>query len=239
MAEPRFMARIVPGMLVLAIGLFLVWAVLSLPVQATGLGDQVEARLTQSGVRNPVTAVVINFRGYDTLLEMGVLVLAALGVWTLQASAPPHSLEPGSLQGPVLAALVRLVSPVMVLVAVYMLWVGGHAPGGAFQGGAILGAAGVLLVLADTACFAIRPGWLWRTLLFLGFAVFLLVALGMMTSGNHFLEYPRNWAGGLILLIEGTSMVSIACILVFMFAGGPSAVTFPSPPHTPSRDHPS
>ena len=40
-----------------------------------------------SGVRNPVTAVLLNFRGYDTLLEMGVLLVALLGVWSLGTAA--------------------------------------------------------------------------------------------------------------------------------------------------------
>ena len=53
------------------------WAILSLPTEWNGLGDRVADRLDESGVRNPVTAVLLNFRGYDTLLEIGVLLLAA------------------------------------------------------------------------------------------------------------------------------------------------------------------
>ncbi len=220
-SSPGTAVRLLLGIGVLGIGLALGWAVVSLPPSTVGLGDQVQAHLAQSGARNPVTAVILNFRGYDTLLETGVLLLTALGVWLLQASAPPQRLRAQGVPGPVLAALVRLLTPLMVLVAVYILWAGGHAPGGAFQAGAILGAAGVLLLLSDTPIRFLRPGWLFRTLLVLGFAVFLTVAVGIMATDRHLLAYPPAWAGSLILLIEGTSMVSIACILVVLFAGGP------------------
>ena len=47
-----------------------------------------------------------------------------------------------------LDTLTRLLVPVLILVAAYLLWVGAHAPGGAFQAGSVLGAAGVLLLLS-------------------------------------------------------------------------------------------
>ncbi len=34
--------------------------------------------MAASGVEHPVTAVLLNFRGYDTLLEIAVLLLALL-----------------------------------------------------------------------------------------------------------------------------------------------------------------
>ncbi|HBH35695.1 MAG TPA: hypothetical protein DDW45_04780, partial [Gammaproteobacteria bacterium] len=57
------------------------YALLSLPEQAVGLSEQVRVNMEMSGVQNPVTAVLLNFRGYDTLLEMAVLLAALLGVW--------------------------------------------------------------------------------------------------------------------------------------------------------------
>ncbi len=59
------------------------WTVLSLPADGPGLAPVVAGRLAESGVENPVTAVLLNFRGYDTLLEAGVLLLALIGVWSL------------------------------------------------------------------------------------------------------------------------------------------------------------
>ena len=40
---------------------------------------QIDAAMAQSGVDHPVTAVLLNFRAWDTLLELAVLLLALLG----------------------------------------------------------------------------------------------------------------------------------------------------------------
>ena len=96
---------------VLAVGLG--YAVLSLPAQAPGLTEVVAENVEASGVSNPVTAVLINFRAYDTLLEMGVLLLALLGVWSLSSARELSEPPPG----PVLNMLSRLLVPLLILVA--------------------------------------------------------------------------------------------------------------------------
>ena len=131
--------------------------------------DQMEV----SGVSNPVTAVLLNFRGYDTLLEMVVLLLALLGVWTVGGKALRRQAAPG----PVLDTLARLLVPVLLLVAAYLLWVGAHAPGGAFQAGSVLGAAGVLLLLAGWRLQAGLAGLPLRLALVAGPGTFLAMAV--------------------------------------------------------------
>ena len=105
-----------PLLLVLAVGLG--YTVLSLPDHAEGLRKIVTDQMEVSGVSNPVTAVLLNFRGYDTLLEMVVLLLALLGVWTVGGKALRRQAAPG----PVLDTLARLLVPVLLLVAAYLLW---------------------------------------------------------------------------------------------------------------------
>lgn len=193
------------------------WAILALPPQAEGLAGLVAAHLDQSGVSNPVTAVLLNFRGYDTLLEIPVLVLAVLGIWSLGGAtltvvtAPPDS---------VLSGLVRLLVPVCLLVAGYLLWQGGHAPGGAFQAGAILAAAVILLFLSGRLQPGRIRGWKLRLLLVVGLLLFWGVAVGVMGWGGQLLEYPAGRAKGLILLIESGLTLSITAILAALFLGG-------------------
>ncbi len=201
--------------LVLACGLG--YAVMSLPSAAPGLSDAVANSLALSGVSNPVTAVLLNFRAYDTLLEMGVLLLALLAVWSLGSTpdAPPDDQPVGG----VLALLARLLTPLLLLVAGYLLWVGGRAPGGAFQAGSVLGAAGVLLVLAGWRLgrrFAQLP---LRIMLVAGLVLFMAVGLFVMLVGGDFLTYPHASAGGLILLIEAAATLSIGMILAALFLG--------------------
>jgi uncharacterized MnhB-related membrane protein len=51
-----------------------------LPAEFTGLSVHVAGAIADSGADNPVTAVLLNFRAYDTLLEVAVLLLALIGV---------------------------------------------------------------------------------------------------------------------------------------------------------------
>jgi multisubunit Na+/H+ antiporter MnhB subunit len=206
---------ILPISLVLILTTGLIYAILSLPSQTTGLGLQVAENIEASGVSNPVTSVLLNFRAYDTLLEMAVLLLAVLGVWSL-AAIPEHS-EPAP--GAVLDMLSRLLMPLLILVSGYLLWVGGHAAGGAFQAGSVLAAAGVLLLLTGWRPSARFAGWPLRFLLILGLAIFVLVAVLMLLLGYSFLEFPLSLASTLILLIEAAAALSIGITLAALFLG--------------------
>ena len=109
------------SVVVLAAGL-LVWSFSSIPAHDTTLGVRVEAALPGSGLMNPVTAVLLDFRGYDTLLEVGVLVVAALAVMII--GAPRHSplLSETSVRGRVLSTFAHLIIPAIVLAAVAVGW---------------------------------------------------------------------------------------------------------------------
>ena len=216
-AQPAPLVRVIIVLLVAALGVGLAYTVLTLPSNAVGLSQAVNTHLEQSGVTNPVTAVLLNFRGYDTLLEMVVLLLALLGVWTLGGEAVFHERAPG----PVLDTLVRLLTPLLILVAAYLLWIGAHAPGGAFQAGSVLGAAGVLLLLAGwrprTALMALPL----RLVLVIGPAAFVALAMITLLTEGQLLTYPVSYAGMLILLLETAATLSIGVTLAALFAGGP------------------
>lgn len=208
---------VMAGSLVTGVGGLLVWALLSLELQAPGLSMLVRELLPESGVRAEVTAVLLNFRGYDTLLELAVLLTALLGAWQLgPLQLPGKNTQPG----PVLESLLRLLVPVMILISGYVLWLGGHAAGGAFQAGALLAAAGVLLLVARPEELPLHNQIWLRLLLVLGPALFVLVAGAVMLVGGSLLEYPRTQAGSLILLIEVGSTLSIGITLTLLFAGG-------------------
>jgi multisubunit Na+/H+ antiporter MnhB subunit len=108
----------------------------------------------------------------------------------------------------------------LILVSAYLLWVGAHAPGGAFQAGALLAAAGVLLRLAGYSTGGLPQGIVLRGLSVVGVAVFLAVGLTLMLAGRPFLGYPVAWAGGLILAIETAATLGIAVTLIISFFCG-------------------
>ncbi len=181
----------------------------------TRLAAQITKQLPESGVSNPVTAVLLNFRAYDTLLELAVLLAAVLGILSLGPARAAFQAAGGVLEG-----LIRWLVPLLVLVSAYVLWVGGHAPGGAFQAGAMLAAAGVLLRLGGQPGAGLPAPAAQRYLLVAGIAAFLLVGTATTLSGNAFLAYPPAWSGVLILAIETAATLAIATTLVLAYIGG-------------------
>jgi len=211
----------------------LAYAVLSLPPQASGLSTAVAVNLEISGVSNPVTAVLLNFRAYDTLLELGVLLLALLAVWSLGGTTQSRLQQQQSPPGEVLDMLSRLLVPIFILVAGYLLWVGAHAPGGAFQAGSVLAAVGVLLLLSGWCPEPKLAGLPLRFTLVAGMLVFVIVGLASMLLVGNFLQYPPEFSAVLILLIEAAATLSIGVTLAALFLGGePNAATDASIDHS-------
>ena len=134
--------------------------------------------------------------------------------------------------------LLRLVAPLIVLVAGYLLWVGGHAPGGAFQAGAVLASLVVLVLLCDPQLLPRIPDWLERLLLSLGLFVFIGVGLAVMAFHDALLQYPPGQAKWLILVIEAACTLSIAAVLAALFAGGRIASSDGVEPRTQTEEGP-
>ena len=215
--EKSIIPKLGVGLLSLGLAGVLAWA--WFVAISAGAGERlagiVMVRLEESGVGNPVTAVLLNFRAYDTLLELAVLLTAVLGIFALGQARPGYRFA-----GPVFDSLVRWLVPVLILTAGYLLWVGAHAPGGAFQAGATLAAAAVVLRLAGRSQIGLPTGNALRLVMVAGVAVFLLVGLALLVLGRPFLGYPPAWAGVLILVIESAAMLSIATALALAFIGG-------------------
>lgn len=103
------------------------------------------------GTANIVTSIVITYRGLDTLGEVTVLFLAATIVgWVLsmgQRSGKTARVRPPG--GELLTTGARFLTPLIMLLGVYV-FVNGHlTPGGGFQGGSIIASGTLLLLLAD------------------------------------------------------------------------------------------
>lgn len=205
------LAAAVAGLLVRAAG--------ALPSAPGGLTGAVAGRMDQSGVEHPVTAVLLNFRAYDTWLELGVLLLAVMGVLLFQPRTDLTVVRPLAPADAVLRRALALLLPLAVLVSGYLLWIGKYAAGGAFQAGVVLGAALVLMWLSGTTALVILPGPWFRGVLALGFGAFLVVAGGLALGGAGLLTYPVAQAGRLILFIEACATLAIAWTMAALILG--------------------
>ena len=225
--ELPFATRILCATAIGALGLGLIFALILSENISSSLPALVQQNLTQSGVQNPVTAVLLNFRSYDTLLEIGVLLTVAIAMLpnsNFNSDINPHmpggsrlvSVVNSAPVNPPLEALLRWLIPMIIVMAGYMLWTGAALPGGAFQSGALLAGAGVLAQLSGRLqfCFTSTTA---KLLLTIGLITFVMVAVGVATTTGVILQYPLELAAPLILLIETAATLSIAAILLLSY----------------------
>ncbi|WP_147113166.1 hydrogenase subunit MbhD domain-containing protein [Tateyamaria sp. syn59] len=211
---PHWPIAMVAGVLSLIIVGALGAALLMAPEASLGYDRAVAIRLDQSGVTNPVTAVLLNFRSYDTLLEIAVLS-AALAIMLMLGSKP---LSPRPL-GPLFLPFAKVIVPSSVIIAGYLLWLGASQPGGAFQAAAVLAAGGIVLILGQHYDPRARDGALIRLVCGIGLAGFVLVAIGGQILTSEMLRYPEGLEKTWIVMIEATLTVSVAATLAALFVG--------------------
>ncbi len=195
-------------------------ALLTLPDPAPNLVHEAAAALPATGLGNPVTAVLMVWRGLDTLLEAIVVLLAVLGLWALAPEGATRPAPPPREEGP-LPLLARVLPPIGVVIALHIVWAGADGPGGKFQGGAILAA---MWVLAWMAGLVRAPEVMDRRLawaLVAGPLVFLGVGVAGLVLAGEFLALPAGWAKPVILLIEAPLTLSIAAGLALLLLGPP------------------
>lgn len=220
-----FAVRLVTGVLCVAVSAGLAFVVLWPPDEVHSLAPMAMANLAESGLGNPVAGVLFVYRSLDTLLEKVVLLLALIGVWSLApdrlwGGVPglQRHVEPNSI----LVFLAQVLPPVGVLVGIYMFWVGAVRPGGAFQGGTVLAAMWLLVMIAglrDVPAIARRDV---RLLMAAGPVLFLVIGLAGFVVADAFLAYPSGYAKPLIVLIEAALTLSIGVTLGLLAAGPPA-----------------
>ena len=218
------LSRLLVAVLCVLVALALAGVVLLLPDQGPSLAPQSMQNLPETGLGNPVTAVLIAYRSFDTMLEKVVLVLAVVGVWSLAADRYWGG-APGEVRAerpePTLAFLAQVLAPLGILVGVHIFWVGADEPGGAFQGGAILAAMWMIVMMARLTD-APRTSAFWlRLALVAGPLVFLAAGVAGAIFAGGFFAYPPGLAKPTILFIETFMVLSIAVTLPVLVAGPP------------------
>jgi multicomponent Na+:H+ antiporter subunit B len=201
-------------LLVLLVALPLVVGVINLPPHDapdapihTGVGVRyLERGVEETGYKNLVTAVLLNYRGFDTFFEVVVIFTALVSVLALprgSAATPggaraPAADEPNGASGvpvsPVVSYVVRLMAPFMAMFALAMVYRGHVTPGGGFQAAAVFAAVFIAigLVLGRARAAELVPVD-WRTWLQgaapLAFAV--VAWIGWRLTGA-FLGFPTD-----------------------------------------------
>ncbi|MGE0418628.1 MAG: MnhB domain-containing protein [Acetobacteraceae bacterium] len=214
----RLTALAVVGPVTVGLAALVLWSTDPPP----SLAGAAAAHLSVFGMENAVTSVLIGYRALDTLLEKIVLLLALAGVWSLTRDSVwggrpwPHAQRPDN---GAMVLFARLLPPIGIVVAVYILWVGATDPGGAFQGGAILTAMWLLVMMAGLRDVPAIDSRALRLCVTVGPAAFLVVGLTGFALPTGFLSYPASIAKPLIIAVEAVLTLSIAVILGLLVTG--------------------
>ncbi len=187
------------------------------------------------GGGNVVNVILVDFRALDTLGEITVLALAALGVWTLlRGQKPRHGEGDGELTGLFSTVILRqaslLIVPLAMLLAAFIFIRGHQFPGGGFIGG-LVAAVGLILYRMSYGADALRRvlGTRERTLIAAGLLIAVATGAGAMffglpflTSNNGYLPLPGNeryhWATvlafdvGVFLVVIGVTVGMIEAL---------------------------
>ncbi len=164
-------------------------------------------------VANTITAVVVNFRGFDTLGEVTVLFLAATGLASILYRKEDEEEEerihlPSSS---LVKTGAKILFPLILLLGIYVFIHGHLTPGGGFQGGAII-ATGFLLMLISYRKFKTNHNiMLWLESL-AGLAFVVVGLYGLFRHGS-FLQ-NISYSGQLNNLISGGLIP-----LIYIFIG--------------------
>ena len=158
----------------------------------------IEQTINETKVPNMVTAVLADFRGYDTMFETVVIFIAGIGIIAVlrtfsdhSSSAPDEPEEENEGGDLIIRSTCHLVVPLIQLFALYVVAHGHHSPGGGFQGGVMLGASYILFALACGLSAAKKRMGERRAIIIAAVGIIIYAGWGVacLLLGGNFLDY--------------------------------------------------
>lgn len=238
--DPEPKNRVVRGVIAGAVGVMvsaLSYVMLTRPYET--LADfYVANSVSGGGGTNIVNVILVDFRGYDTMGEITVLTLAALGIVALlsnlqlfKPTCDPQGHNWAKARHPlVFETLSRVSLPFALIVAAYIFMRGHNEPGGGFIAGLITASALILQYIASgtrwvEARFPVR----YQVVAGCGVAIAGLTGLGSLVVGAPFLtsafgHWTIPWIGeieiasallfdlGVYLAVVGASMLILTSL---------------------------
>ena len=175
-----------------------------------GISDDLE-----SGAANIVTAIVVDYRSFDTLGEVTVLFISALGVALLLGGVGQKRLSLNFKPNFMLRVGARALFGIILVTGVYIILHGHLTPGGGFPGGTMIASSILLLYLADDQFRSKVQAFKWIE----GIAGSLYVILGIigLIAGGYFLKniLPNGVIGNLI----SSGMIPMIYLLIGLKVG--------------------
>ncbi len=173
-----------------------------------------------TGSKNLVTAILLDYRLFDSLFEAGILLIAVSGVIWISK----HDIEEKNAQfmldkyktPDLFVTFSRLVYPLMLAFGFYVIINGHISPGGGFQGGAIVATAILILYYID-ANKETNINLIVTIEKIVYLAVILVASLSLVTRGEFFTNFfPVDTSADL----KAIYLVSLNVLIGFKVALG-------------------
>lgn len=154
---------------VIAVGVGIVMTLISLKVSGSRMFESISDYYLKysyelAGGKNVVNVILVDFRGFDTMLEIVVLGIASFGIYALirlnldtpassasrtdVVSARLQQLQRVKSNNVILQMISRVAVVIILTLSLYLFFAGHHNPGGGFIGALMTAAALILLTMA-------------------------------------------------------------------------------------------
>ena len=174
-----------------------------------------EATNLESGPANTVTAIVADYRSFDTLGEVTVLFISSLGVALLLGSTKQRRMELDFHPNFMLKVGSRALFGIILMTGIYISIHGHLTPGGGFPGGTMIASSMLLLYLADDEFRAKIKGF--KILESAAGSAYVIIGLLGLLIGSYFLENLLN--NGVIGYLFSAGMIPIIYVLIGLKVG--------------------
>jgi len=199
------MRILISAILLTILALGLAFALVEIPFGANQINSSLkpgrhylENGVDETGAANVVTSVVVTYRGFDTLGEITILFIAAIGLgavlYTRRKQLPEVKPQAASL---ILQTGCRFLFPLILVFGTYIFIHGHLSPGGGFQGGVIVASAFLLVYLGCAERKIPRRG-LSATESLAGLVFVIAGLLGLAYGGEFLMNFlPQGTANTL------------------------------------------
>ncbi|MBS3767650.1 MAG: sodium:proton antiporter [Candidatus Cloacimonetes bacterium] len=171
------------------------------------------------GAQNLVTAIIVTYRGLDTLGEVAVLFIATAGIGFILSRKKWRKRKKRSSSS-ILQTGTQVLLPLIIMFGIYVFTNGHLTPGGGFQGGVII-ASGILVYILASPKNKFKDFLISLTESISGFGYVLLGLLGLILAAgfldNSILplgKFGRLFSAGAIPLIYSLIGLKVGSELV-------------------------
>ncbi len=222
------MRKIYPLALIIIFALLVSFLLLSEMDGDRALSDYyIESGVGDTGAINLVTAILFDYRGFDTLGEATVIFGVASAIAFLVPKKRATMLS--ATFSPAVYQTISLIIPFLAVLGFYLILYGHLSPGGGFTGGVVLATISILLTITFGVSYS-QKMWRYKTKSLMesfGGMAFISIGLIGIVAGSNFLAngqalFPLGkagdlFSGGTIPLLNLATGIKVGAGLAIIF----------------------